>query len=85
MVADELAIEIHGHTDNTGDSGRNLTLSQARANAVKNWLMGQSTTTFPNDRFAKVSGFGQEKPVASNDSETGRAKNRRVEVILGTN
>jgi OOP family OmpA-OmpF porin len=85
LIAGDLAIEIGGHTDNTGDPGRNQTLSQARANAVKTWLMQQSSTEFNADRFVKVQGYGSEKAVATNDTDTGRAKNRRVEVILGTN
>lgn len=84
LIAGELAIEIHGHTDNTGDAGRNVSLSQARANAVRTWLMQQSPTDFNADRFSKVQGHGQEVPVATNDSETGRAKNRRVEVVMGS-
>ncbi len=84
LVADELAVEIHGYTDNTGDDSFNRKLSKQRADAVRTWLMGQSTTSFPTDRFTKVEGHGSDDPVASNDSETGRAKNRRVEVILGT-
>lgn len=84
LVADELAVEIHGYTDNTGDSDFNRKLSHQRAEAVKLWLMGQSTVSFPKDRFTKVEGHGSDSPVASNDAESGRAKNRRVEVILGT-
>ena len=85
LVADELAIDIIGHTDNTGDPDRNLALSASRAQAVKTWLMQQSATSFPADRFGKVSGQGQDAPVASNANEAGRAKNRRVEIVLGTN
>lgn len=84
LVAEDLAIEIHGHTDNTGQADANQGLSQARAAAVKNWLVSQSQTSFPNDRFVKVAGHGQDVPVASNDTDSGRAKNRRVEVVLGT-
>lgn len=84
LIADQLAIEIHGHTDNTGDSGRNLSLSQSRAEAVKAWLMQQSANSFESDRFTKVKGHGDANPIASNDTDTGKAKNRRVEVILGT-
>lgn len=84
LVADELAIEIHGHTDNTGDADRNQALSLARAQAVKTWLMQQSTTSFNADRFTKVQGHGSTVQVASNDTETGKAKNRRVEIVLGT-
>jgi len=85
LVADDLVISISGHTDNTGNPENNVTLSQARANAVRTWLMAQSKDRFPADRFITVKGFGDTKPVASNDTETGRAKNRRVEISLGTN
>jgi len=83
LVADDLAIEIHGYTDNTGDVNNNLTLSQARAEAVKNWLQTQSSSNFSAERFAVVRGHGSADALASNDTETGRAKNRRVTVILG--
>ncbi len=87
LIADELSIEIQGHTDNTGDPAKNLTLSQARANAVKNWLMEQAPQSFPANRFPKVQGYGDTSPAAgaSNETEAGRAKNRRVEIALGKN
>jgi outer membrane protein OmpA-like peptidoglycan-associated protein len=85
LIADELSIAISGHTDNTGDPANNLTLSRARAEAVKAWLMGQSLTHFPARRFVSVDGFGDTKPLpGTGNDEAGRALNRRVEITLGT-
>lgn len=84
LVADELAIEIHGHTDNTGDQSVNQSLSERRARAVQSWLMKQSSSSFPAERFSSVQGHGSSTPVAGNSTDAGRAKNRRVEVVLGT-
>lgn len=83
LVADDLAVEIHGHTDNTGDEVQNQILSNKRSEAVKQWLMAQSSTSFPDSRFS-VFGHGSSIPAASNQTEEGRAKNRRVVVVLGT-
>jgi len=82
VVANDLVVEIEGHTDNTGNPDNNLALSQSRANAVKTWLVQAGLDP---DRFVSVKGFGDTKPTATNDTETGRAKNRRVVVKLGTN
>jgi outer membrane protein OmpA-like peptidoglycan-associated protein len=79
LVANQLLIEVYGHTDNTGDPGRNVALSKSRAEAVKAWLISQGVD---RDRFIKVDGYGQDKPIASNETDTGRAKNRRVEIQL---
>jgi len=85
LIADELSIKIDGHTDNTGDPANNLVLSKARAEAVKAWLMGQSTAHFPARRFVAVDGFGDTKPLpGSGNDEASRALNRRVEIVLGT-
>lgn len=84
LIAGDLGIEVHGYTDNTGDVENNLALSQARANAVRTWLEKVSSDSFPADRFVAVKGHGAADPIASNDTDTGRAKNRRVTVVLGT-
>jgi OOP family OmpA-OmpF porin len=68
-------IEISGHTDNTGDDSVNQPLSQARAEAVANVLVKAGV---PVSRLSAV-GYGAAKPIAPNDTEEGRAKNRRIE------
>ena len=75
----DMYILVEGHTDNTGSATLNQTLSEQRALAVRNWLM--EFYQLPASRFA-VKGYGSSKPFASNDSEEGRAKNRRVSIIL---
>ncbi len=77
-----LRVRIVGHTDNTGVSANNLTLSKARAQSVANALTAIAAKTFPAERL-EVQGLGDIQPVADNGTEAGRAKNRRVEVALG--
>lgn len=72
-------IVIAGHTDATGDSHNNLRLSHARAAAVHAWM--QRMGGMPDSCFA-VQGFGASQPIASNDTEAGRAANRRVDIRL---
>ena len=72
-------IVITGHTDNTGDATRNLHLSRARAHAVRTWM--QQMGSFPDSCFA-VQGLGASEPLATNDTDAGRAANRRVEIRL---
>ncbi len=71
-------VEIQGHTDDRGDAQYNLKLSRERADAVRNWLV---QTGIEPHRLVAV-GFGGTKPLAANDSEAGRANNRRVEFLL---
>ena len=75
--------EVHGHTDNQGNADKNMQLSEDRAFAVKQWLESQSSANFPKGRV-KVFAHGQTQPLESNGSAGGRAKNRRVEIVLGT-
>lgn len=70
-----LKVEIRGHTDNTGTDSYNQKLSQRRADAVLDYLIKQGILP----QRLKALGFGKNKPVVSNDTPEGRAKNRRTE------
>ena len=72
-----LKISIEGHTDNTGDAASNKKLSNDRAKAVMDAIIAKG---IDKTRMAFV-GWGQEKPVADNRTEEGRAQNRRVEIV----
>jgi OmpA-OmpF porin, OOP family len=72
-----LKFEIDGHTDNTGNAAHNLTLSQSRAEAVKVQLVSMGVDA---SRLT-TKGFGDTKPLGSNDTSEGKANNRRVEFI----
>ncbi len=76
-----VSIELRGHTDSsnrTGDPNHNMKLSQARADAVKQALVKEGIT----DSKIKAIGFGEIKPIADNDTNEGKAKNRRTEFII---
>ncbi|WP_211450951.1 OmpA family protein [Collimonas antrihumi] len=75
----ENRILVAGHTDNVGDPGSNQRLSIARASAVRDWLT-EAADMAPS-RFA-IQGYGDSRPIADNQTETGRARNRRVEITL---
>jgi NitT/TauT family transport system substrate-binding protein len=68
-------LRIAGNTDNVGSRDANTRLSRARAEAVANYLISRG---FDRDKF-QVTGNGPDKPVASNDSDEGRARNRRTD------
>ncbi len=70
--------EIGGHTDNVGDDNDNRALSQRRADRVAKYLTDEGVAA---DRLTAI-GYGAQKPIASNDDEDGRSKNRRIEFIL---
>jgi outer membrane protein OmpA-like peptidoglycan-associated protein len=77
LAADaELSVDIAGHTDSVGDRARNLALSEERAASVAAWLRAQGVAP---DRIT-VAGFGPDQPLAPNDTNAGRAENRRVEL-----
>ena len=71
--------EIDGHTDSDGSEEYNQVLSEKRANSVKNFLVSQGVTA-----EITTKGYGESKPVASNDTAEGKQKNRRVEIIIPT-
>jgi OOP family OmpA-OmpF porin len=71
-------LRIEGHTDNVGSAKSNLELSGKRAQAVKAWLVSKHGVKA--DRL-DTQGFGDEKPIADNGSDEGKAKNRRVELV----
>jgi outer membrane protein OmpA-like peptidoglycan-associated protein len=71
-------IEVAGHTDSTGTEQYNLQLSQRRAQSVASYLIGQG---IESKRLLTV-GAGEAYPIASNDTEAGRAQNRRVELTI---
>jgi outer membrane protein OmpA-like peptidoglycan-associated protein len=77
----ETDITIWGHTDNIGTAEANASVSQKRANAVKSFLEAQGIAA---DRML-AEGKSYDMPVASNDTDEGRAQNRRVEVYITAN
>ena len=74
-------INIYGHTDSKGTDAYNLSLSERRAAAVKNYLVSQGVSA---GRMFTM-GVGEKEPVASNDTDAGRAENRRVEFAITAN
>ncbi len=73
-----MQVQLQGHTDSTGDAAANKQLSVDRANAIRDLLVQAGVDT---SRIT-TSGFGADKPIASNDTEEGRAKNRRTELVV---
>jgi outer membrane protein OmpA-like peptidoglycan-associated protein len=73
------AISIEGHTDSQGDDQYNDNLSNERANAVKQYMLANMNLS--EDRVQAV-GYGESRPIASNETEEGRAMNRRIDVVI---
>jgi outer membrane protein OmpA-like peptidoglycan-associated protein len=71
----DLKIKVRGHTDNTGKREKNMTLSQGRAEAVKEYLVGKGVAS---DKI-QTEGLGPDEPVADNKTAKGRTENRRIE------
>ena len=77
--ADVKAFQIDGHTDSDASDEHNQVLSENRANAVKNFLAAQGLTA-----EITINGYGESRPIATNDTPEGKQKNRRVEIIIPT-
>ena len=71
-----LKIKVEGHTDNTGNADAQEELSEARAEAVKTWLVSKGISA---DRI-ETEGYGGTQPIADNSTSSGRAKNKRIEI-----
>jgi OOP family OmpA-OmpF porin len=71
-------IEIIGHTDADGEDASNQALSEKRAQAVADYVVKAG---LPADRFT-ATGYGSTQPVASNDTDEGKAQNRRIEFVV---
>lgn len=73
-----MEIEIEGHTDNKGSHEYNVKLSTQRAEIVRQYLLNKNVQPFR----VKAIGYGEDKPIAENDTEEGRSINRRVEFTV---
>ncbi|MGH1441205.1 MAG: OmpA family protein [Cellvibrionaceae bacterium] len=77
----ETRLQVAGHTDSSGDANYNQELSVRRANSVGDYLKSRNVSS---SRLATV-GYGESRPIASNASASGRAENRRVELLIQPN
>jgi outer membrane protein OmpA-like peptidoglycan-associated protein len=77
-VYNQTVIEVAGHTDSVGSDAYNQKLSVDRANSVAAYLSGRGVGM----QRMIVTGAGETRPIASNDTEAGRAQNRRVEITI---
>ncbi len=73
----DVKVEVAGHTDSRSTDDYNMTLSQRRAESVRSYLIGKGVAA---ERLT-ARGYGESQPVAENETEDGRAKNRRVELV----
>ena len=72
-------VRIEGHTDARGNADANRALSQRRAIAIRDYLL--TNLPISSDRL-EATGYGEERPIAREDTEEGRARNRRIEIVL---
>jgi outer membrane protein OmpA-like peptidoglycan-associated protein len=79
IQAEDTKLRLEGHTDNAGSAESNYDLSQRRAQSVVNFLRSKG---IPQSRFQSVIGKGEDEPIETNTTGSGRAKNRRVVITL---
>ena len=79
VQAEEAKLKVVGHTDNVGNSNSNMDLSKGRANSVVEYLTSRGIS---KERFQLVDGKGDTQPIGDNNTVSGKAKNRRVEITL---
>lgn len=75
---DKTIVDVAGHADSTGPEDKNMVLSQNRASSVSSYLAAQGI----NSQRLITTGYGESRPIASNDTAEGRSQNRRVEITL---
>ena len=78
-LSTDVAIQINGHTDSTGEADYNMNLSEERAHAVADYMKENSDL---DSETMEIQGFGDTEPIASNENEEEREKNRRVEIVI---
>jgi len=79
MTSEDFTVSVNGHTDDVGTDAYNQKLSERRAESVKNWL---TTKESLDGSRMTTKGWGETKPVAPNDTDANRQKNRRVQAII---
>ena len=79
VVAEGLKLGVYGHTDNVGNPESNQRLSEARANAVREYLVRKGLGA----NHIEAQGFGDTQPLEDNGTDAGRKKNRRVQIVMG--
>ena len=79
VVAEGLKLGVYGHTDNVGNDASNQKLSEDRATAVKSYLISKGIT----ENRIESKGMGSSEPIADNNTASGKAQNRRVQIVLG--
>ena len=78
MAEDTIRISVEGHTDSVGSDASNQSLSEKRADAVRDFLVNAGV---PSDRIT-AAGKGEAEPIATNKTTAGRQQNRRVELVV---